>query len=169
MLLTLLRECWAIAPQHQGLRASFPHLMNPHSRDVMVQDVQLELEETDGIEEVGQSSGALQIASLAPPDVAETVHSACLLDADPRPAGHLEPLPTSVVDDAEKSASSQAAHSPEEVNAAPLFLSACAREEKEKNQLWTCLNPPDELWSTDEHGDCKIPERSTGRPMGTLL
>ena len=41
-----------------------------------------------------------------------------------------------------------------------------AREEKEKNQLWPCLSPPGKLW--ENHQDCKIPGRSTGRPMDVL-
>ncbi len=102
------------------------------ARDVTAQDSQLELEETAGIEMAGQSSGTLQAASLSPSDEAHAVCSPSLLDAGPGPAGHLEPLPASVLEDAESSDSPEAASSAEEADGASLPLSVSeggAREE----------------------------------------
>ena len=93
------------------------------ARDVTAQDSQLELEETAGIEMAGQSSGTLQAASLSPSDEAHAVCSPSLLDAGPGPAGHLEPLPASVLEDAESSDSPEAASSAEEADGASLPLS----------------------------------------------
>ncbi|XP_040550221.1 uncharacterized protein LOC121112507 [Gallus gallus] len=102
------------------------------ARDVTAQDSQLELKETAGIEMAGQSSGTLQAASLSPSDEAHAVCSLSLLDAGPGPAGHLEPLPASVLEDAESSDSPEAASSAEEADGASLPLSVSeggAREE----------------------------------------
>ena len=103
------------------------------ARDVRVQDLQLELEEAAEIERAGQSSGTLQVASLAPSDEADTVCSPSHLDADPGPAGHFEPLPASVLEDAESSDSSEAACPAEEADAASLPLSVCEGGEREES------------------------------------
>ena len=105
------------------------------ARGVIVQDSQLELEEAAEIETAGQSSGTLQVASLAPSDEVHAVCSPSLLDAEPGPAGHLEPLPVSVLEDAESSDSSEAASSAEETDAVSLPLPMSKGGEREESAM----------------------------------
>ncbi|XP_031464296.1 uncharacterized protein LOC116238636 [Phasianus colchicus] len=100
------------------------------SWDAGVQDEPHDSEEIAETETAGQSSGDLQSACLAPSDEAETVRSASLPDAGPGLRGHLEPLPTSVLEDVENSDSFETAHYPEVASAAPLLMSACEEREE---------------------------------------
>ena len=102
------------------------------TRDVGVQTEPQVLEETAERESTGQSSDTLQAASLSPSDEAHAVCSPSLLDAGPGPAGHLEPLPASVLEDAESSDAPEAARSAEEADGASLLLSVSEGGEREE-------------------------------------
>jgi len=74
----------------------FPASGHFQTRDVRVQAVQQELQETTQGETDGRSSGDLQSVSLAQCDEADNVCSASLLATHPGPGEQLEPLPASV-------------------------------------------------------------------------
>lgn len=94
---------------------------------------------------------------------ADTMRSASLLAAEPGAAGHLEPLPVSVPRYAESSDPIDAVR---RRSMQRYSCCQCVREDKEKEQLWPCLNCPPTIW--EMHRDGSIPERTTGSPLGIL-
>ncbi|OXB84334.1 UNVERIFIED_CONTAM: hypothetical protein H355_007217 [Colinus virginianus] len=109
-----------------------PAPADSQTRDVGVQVELQEREETVERETTECSSGKLWSTSLGPSDEADTVRSASLPNAGPRPSQHPEPLPASVLEGAESSDSSKAVPSVEVASEAPVLPSACTEGEREE-------------------------------------
>ncbi|OXB53040.1 hypothetical protein ASZ78_011038 [Callipepla squamata] len=119
----VLGNC-ATGPKAEG---PLPVSDDPQTTDV--QAVQQTSEETTEGETAGSSAGELQ--SPSEEAEAETECSACLPDAGPMPAERPEPLPASVLEDAESSGSSKPASSPEEASSASLSSESEGGEREE--------------------------------------
>ncbi|OXB70948.1 UNVERIFIED_CONTAM: hypothetical protein H355_008579 [Colinus virginianus] len=118
----------------QGNCATSPNAEGtlPVSDDPQTTDVQAVQQSSEEITE-GETaeSDDLQSPSEEAEAEAETECSACLPDAGPMPAEYPEPLPASVLEDAESSGSSKPASSPEEASSASLSSESEGGEREE--------------------------------------
>ncbi|OXB84335.1 UNVERIFIED_CONTAM: hypothetical protein H355_007218 [Colinus virginianus] len=100
------------------------------SDDPQTTDVQAVQQSSEEITE-GETAESDDLQSPSEEAEAETECSACLPDAGPMPAEYPEPLPASVLEDAESSGSSKPASSPEEASSASLSSQSEGGEREE--------------------------------------